>query len=209
MVARVPTVAFQDIETLDVDVQVQTSADLLKEGSHFDLPIAIDLLAAMDALPMDKIGAYTALGKLGLDGGLARVTGVLPAAIHAKASGKGSVFEATSCASQPAAPGWLPGQRFWLSVRQRRLRPRSPPGLRFQGNRASLFLDSAFWIDAIQPSSSSSGKKWLSVVLTKDRFRLIPRSGFERPSAKGRPWGRGKDSTRPRKAGESALNERR
>ena len=50
-------------------------ADLLKEGSHFDLPIAIDLLAAMDALPMDKIGAYMVLGELGLDGGLTRVTG--------------------------------------------------------------------------------------------------------------------------------------
>ena len=41
-------------------------ADLLKEGSHFDLPIAIGLLAAMDVLPMDEIGAYTALGELGL-----------------------------------------------------------------------------------------------------------------------------------------------
>ena len=68
------------------------SADLLKEGSHFDLPIAIGLLAAMDALPMDEIGAYMVLGELGLDGGLTRVTGVLPAAIHANASGQGLIF---------------------------------------------------------------------------------------------------------------------
>jgi hypothetical protein len=67
------------------------SADLLKEGSHFDLPIAIGLLAAMDALPMDEIGAYMVLGELGLDGGLTRVTGVLPAAIHANASGRGLI----------------------------------------------------------------------------------------------------------------------
>ncbi|MCH7935867.1 MAG: YifB family Mg chelatase-like AAA ATPase [Proteobacteria bacterium] len=136
MVARVSTVAFQGIKTLDVDVQVQTSAglptftivgladkavgesrervrgalhamglalpnkritvnlapaDLLKEGSHFDLPIAIGLLAAMDVLPMDEIGAYLALGELALDGGLARVAGVLPAAIHANASALGLI----------------------------------------------------------------------------------------------------------------------
>ena len=67
------------------------SADLLKEGSHFDLPIAIGLLAAMDALPMDEIGAYMMLGELGLDGGLTRVTEVLPVAIHANASGRGLI----------------------------------------------------------------------------------------------------------------------
>jgi magnesium chelatase family protein len=79
-------------------------ADLLKEGSHFDLPIAIGLLAAMDALPMDEIGAYMVLGELGLEGGLTQVTGAV--------SGGGSVFEATACASQPTASGWLPGWRF-------------------------------------------------------------------------------------------------
>src|SRR4029077_12469199 len=37
-------------------------ADVLKEGSHFDLPIALALLAAMEALPVDELGGYTALG---------------------------------------------------------------------------------------------------------------------------------------------------
>ncbi|MFO1146157.1 MAG: magnesium chelatase domain-containing protein [Rhodospirillales bacterium] len=46
-------------------------ADLLKEGSHFDLPIASRLLAAMDVLPRDEIAGYAALGELALDGVLA------------------------------------------------------------------------------------------------------------------------------------------
>src|SRR5438128_472589 len=52
-------------------------ADLAKEGSHFDLPIALALLVAMEILPQDEIEGYAALGELGLDGTLAAVTGVL------------------------------------------------------------------------------------------------------------------------------------
>ena len=47
-------------------------ADLPKEGSHYDLPIALALLAAMDVLPRDEIAGYTALGELALDGVLAQ-----------------------------------------------------------------------------------------------------------------------------------------
>src|ERR1700757_1031552 len=45
-------------------------ADVVKEGSHFDLPIALGLLAAMEALPAEDFGGYTALGELALDGSL-------------------------------------------------------------------------------------------------------------------------------------------
>ena len=58
-------------------------AGLLKEGSHFDLPIALCLLAAMDVLPREEIGGYAALGELSLDGSLLPVPGVLPAAMGA------------------------------------------------------------------------------------------------------------------------------
>lgn len=58
-------------------------ADLLKEGSHFDLPIALAMLAAMDILPRDEISGYAALGELSLDGQINPVAGVLPAAIRA------------------------------------------------------------------------------------------------------------------------------
>src|SRR6266849_10354353 len=43
-------------------------ADLAKEGSHFDLPIALGLLGAMGVLPVDEIEGYMALGELALDG---------------------------------------------------------------------------------------------------------------------------------------------
>ena len=43
-------------------------ADLLKEGSHFDLPIALAVLAAMDVLPREELAGYAALGELSLDG---------------------------------------------------------------------------------------------------------------------------------------------
>lgn len=60
-------------------------ADVLKEGSHFDLPIALATLAAMNVLPKEELFHYTALGELGLDGALAPVAGVLPAAVSANA----------------------------------------------------------------------------------------------------------------------------
>ncbi len=58
-------------------------ADLLKEGSHFDLPIALGVLAAMEVLPREELMGYAALGELSLDGTLNPVAGVLPAAIGA------------------------------------------------------------------------------------------------------------------------------
>jgi magnesium chelatase family protein len=58
-------------------------ADLPKEGSHFDLPIALALLAALDILPKDDIEATVSLGELSLDGTLVPVAGALPAALAA------------------------------------------------------------------------------------------------------------------------------
>jgi magnesium chelatase family protein len=70
-------------------------ADLLKEGSHFDLPLALGLLAAMDVLPRDEIAGYAALGELSLDGSLNPVAGVLPAAIGASARDWGLICPAS------------------------------------------------------------------------------------------------------------------
>lgn len=58
-------------------------ADLPKEGSHFDLPIAMALLAALDILPSDVVEGVVALGELSLDGTLVPVVGALPAAVAA------------------------------------------------------------------------------------------------------------------------------
>jgi magnesium chelatase family protein len=58
-------------------------ADLPKEGSHFDLPIALALLAALDIIPKDAAAGTVALGELSLDGRLIPVLGALPAAMAA------------------------------------------------------------------------------------------------------------------------------
>jgi magnesium chelatase family protein len=136
MVAHVKTVAFEGVDTTDVDVQVQIApglpaftvvgladkavgesrervraaiyalglslppkkiivnlapADLIKEGTHFDLPIALGVLVAMQVLTQDEVDSYIALGELSLDGGLLPVSGILPAAIGANAAGRGII----------------------------------------------------------------------------------------------------------------------
>jgi magnesium chelatase family protein len=141
MVTRVATVAFQGIEAVPVDVQVQirpglpkmvlvglpdkavnesgervraalvasglgvppkhitinlAPADLPKEGSHYDLPIALGIMAAIGAIPQDALDGYLALGELGLDGRLAHVGGILPAAIAAQGRDLGLICPSLS-----------------------------------------------------------------------------------------------------------------
>lgn len=62
-------------------------ADIRKEGSHYDLPIAIGILAAAERISSDKIGRYVILGELSLDGSVMPVKGALPIAIMALAEG--------------------------------------------------------------------------------------------------------------------------
>ncbi len=66
-------------------------ADLPKEGSHYDLPIALALMAAIGAIPQDAVEGYLVLGELGLDGRIARVPGILPAALAASGRDLGIV----------------------------------------------------------------------------------------------------------------------
>ncbi|PCJ03167.1 MAG: AAA family ATPase [Alphaproteobacteria bacterium] len=61
-------------------------ADLGKEGSHFDLPIALGVLGAMGVIPKEELGRYVVLGELSLDASIRSVSGVLPAAMHASES---------------------------------------------------------------------------------------------------------------------------
>ncbi|MEQ8294615.1 MAG: YifB family Mg chelatase-like AAA ATPase [Roseovarius sp.] len=58
-------------------------ADMPKEGSHFDLPIALALLAALEIIPADAVEGTCSLGELSLDGSLLPVIGALPAALSA------------------------------------------------------------------------------------------------------------------------------
>ena len=158
MVSHVTTVAFQGIEAVPVDVQVQivpglpafvvvglpdkavaesrervrsalhasglslppkriivnlAPADLPKEGSHYDLPIALALMATIGAIPADQLGDFVALGELALDGTIAPVAGVLPAAIAANAQARGLICPA---ASGPEA-AWASGEMAILGPR--------------------------------------------------------------------------------------------
>ena len=76
-------------------------ADVPKEGSHYDLPIALGLMGAIGAIPHDAVNGFTVLGELGLDGSISAVAGVLPAAIGANGRGEGLICPA-ACGAEAA-----------------------------------------------------------------------------------------------------------
>lgn len=59
-------------------------ADIRKEGSAYDLPLAMGMLAGADKIPFDDLDKYVIMGELSLDGGLQPIKGVLPIAIKAR-----------------------------------------------------------------------------------------------------------------------------
>jgi magnesium chelatase family protein len=68
-------------------------ADIRKEGSAYDLTLAVGILAAAEDIPPDRIGDYIIMGELSLDGGLQPIKGVLPIALQAKKEGfKGMIL---------------------------------------------------------------------------------------------------------------------
>jgi magnesium chelatase family protein len=80
-------------------------ADVMKEGSHFDVPIALAMLVALGFLPADGLENFVALGELALDGQLQPVAGVLPAALSASAQNKGIICPAENGAEAAFAGG--------------------------------------------------------------------------------------------------------
>ena len=89
-------------------------ADMPKEGSHYDLPIALGVMAAIGAIPFDALDGFTVLGELALDGTISPVAGVLPAAVAAGARGRGLICPA-DCGPEAA----------WASADLKILAPRS------------------------------------------------------------------------------------
>ncbi len=79
-------------------------ADLPKEGSHFDLPIALALLAALEIVPLDDAAQTVALGELSLNGTLVPVVGALPAAMAAAADDR-TLLCPQACGSEAAWVG--------------------------------------------------------------------------------------------------------
>lgn len=71
-------------------------ANITKEGSHYDLPVALGLLVACGALPQQSVNNYTALGELALDGRILPVPGILPAAMAATSIDKGIICPSAS-----------------------------------------------------------------------------------------------------------------
>src|SRR5687767_2976014 len=82
-------------------------ADLPKEGSHYDLPIALALLAAMGVADAELLADFIAVGELALDGRIIPSPRVLLAALPARGGGKGLICPA----AQGAEAGWAPGVR--------------------------------------------------------------------------------------------------
>lgn len=82
-------------------------ADLPKEGSHFDLPIALAVLAALEILPADAVGQVVALGELALDGRLAPIAGALPAAMAAAEDDR-ALLVPRACGPEAAWVGAVP-----------------------------------------------------------------------------------------------------
>jgi len=80
-------------------------AELRKEGSGFDLPIALAVLAATRQIPPEKLAGHAAVGELGLDGGLRPVGGVLAAAEGARRGGLGKLLCAAECTAEAALAG--------------------------------------------------------------------------------------------------------
>ncbi|MFN3261150.1 MAG: YifB family Mg chelatase-like AAA ATPase [Pikeienuella sp.] len=79
-------------------------ADLPKEGAHYDLPIALGLLAALEVAPAEEVSRCLAMGELSLDGRIGRVSGVLPAALAA-AEAEMSLVCPEACGAEAALVG--------------------------------------------------------------------------------------------------------
>lgn len=92
-------------------------ADLPKEGSHFDLPIALAVLAAIEVIPRDDIASTVSLGELALDGRLVPVLGALPAALAAAEENR-VLLCPKACGAEAAWVGATPvlGARTLLDV---------------------------------------------------------------------------------------------
>jgi magnesium chelatase family protein len=82
-------------------------ADVKKEGSSFDLPIAVGMVAASDQIETDQLENFMVVGELALDGGVRPVKGVLPVALRARAGGKVGVLVPPENAAEAAVVAGL------------------------------------------------------------------------------------------------------
>jgi magnesium chelatase family protein len=115
-------------------------ADLAKEGSHYDLPIAAGLLAAMGIFETEALSSYMLVGELALDGRLTAVPGVLPSAVGANAEGRGLICPA-ACGGEAAWAGGdvlAPGSLLALVNHFKGTQVLSPPTPKMADHRERL-----------------------------------------------------------------------
>ncbi len=135
-------------------------ADLPKEGSHYDLPIALAVMAAMGVIPPDALNGWAAVGELSLDGSISSVAGTLPAAVAAGAMDLGLICP-EACGPEAA---WAGGTRV--------LAPRSLIGLinHFRGTqmlsepKAGPMLDGAQVPDLRDVRGQDQAKRALEIA---------------------------------------------
>jgi magnesium chelatase family protein len=135
-------------------------ADLPKEGSHYDLPIAIALMGALGILPPDALEGWVAVGELGLDGSIAPVAGTLPAAIAANGWGLGLICP-EACGPEAAWAGdcriLAPRTLIGLINHLRGLQTLSPP-------RPGPMLDGERVPDLRDVRGQEGGKRALEIA---------------------------------------------
>jgi magnesium chelatase family protein len=119
-------------------------ADVQKEGSHYDLPIALGLLAALGVIPSDVLSEYVALGELALDSRLAPISGVLPAALHAASLEKGIICP-KACGGEAAWAGdinVLAAENLLALINHfKGVQVLSPPEARMEEEKVQKILD--------------------------------------------------------------------
>lgn len=138
-------------------------ADLAKEGSHYDLPIALAVLGAMDILPKDELANMVVLGELGLDSSIRPVAGVLPAAIHAGANDNRLVCP-EGCGGEAAWAGGVdilaPKNLLQLINHMKGTQVLSRPEARLKDENAQLFKG----LDLSEVKGQETAKRALEIA---------------------------------------------
>src|SRR4051812_49281754 len=139
-------------------------AELRKEGSGFDLPIALAVLAASRQVPPEALGGHAAVGELALDGRLRPVGGVLAAAEGARQAGLSRLLCAAECAAEAALAGIQPVPVHHLAEAVAYLRgqwrPPPPDELALNGSGADPPIDVPDLADVRGQNGRAAHSSW-------------------------------------------------